>query len=234
MGEFGAIKVVSLFIPGLNLTIQVNPVTIFTTWGICLFLIGIASVVSYRLRKIPSRFQALVELLYEAFRDLTIETIGGIGHRYVPYIFTLFLFVLLSNWISIIPIFSSPTGDLNTCLGLGLIAFFTAHGTSIKERGIGGYLKMYLEPFPFLLPSNLVSEIGKLISHSFRLFGNIYAGGIVVALIPFIVLKLLGAWGVPLLLVMMPVIKGFFDVFVGAVQAFVFALLAAAYISVLL
>lgn len=234
MGEFGTIKVVSLFIPGFNLTVQVNPVTIFTTWGICLFLIGVASVASYRLRKIPSRFQALIELLYESFRSLTIETIGEIGHRYVPYIFTLFLFVLFSNWISVIPIFSSPTGDLNTCLGLGLIAFFIAHGTSMKERGIGGYLKMYLEPFPFLLPSNLVSEIGKLISHSFRLFGNIYAGGIVVALIPFIVLKLLGAWGVPLLLVMMPVLKAFFDVFVGAVQAFVFALLAAAYISVLL
>ena len=92
---------------------------------------------------------------------------------------------------------------------------------------------MYVEPFPFLLPSNIISELGKLISHSFRLFGNIYAGGIVVNLIPVIVLKLLGSTGIVLLLFMMPLLKGFFDVFVGAIQAFVFALLAAAYISVL-
>ncbi len=234
MGEFGAIKTVSLFIPWLDLTIQINPVTVFTTWGICLFLLIVATWAGSRLRKIPSRFQSLVEIVYESFRNITVETIGEIGNRYVPYILTLFLFVLFSNWISVIPIFSSPTADLNTCLGLGLLAFFIAHGTAIKERGLLGYLRMYLEPFPFLLPSNIVSEIGKLISHSFRLFGNIYAGGIVVSLIPFIVLKLTGAWGVPLLLIMMPVIKGFFDIFVGAVQAFVFALLAAAYISVLL
>ncbi len=233
MGEIGAIKTVTLYIPSLGLSFQVNPVTIFTTWGICLFLLIVASVVSYRLRRIPSRFQALIELLYESFYSLTVETIGENSQHFVPYIFTLFLFVLLSNWISLIPGFTSPTADLNTCLGLGLLAFFTAHFSAVSHKGLKGYLKMYVEPFPMLLPSNIISEIGKLISHSFRLFGNIYAGGIVISLIPMIILKLFGAWGVPLLLVMMPVLKGFFDVFVGAIQAFVFSLLAAAYISVL-
>ncbi len=233
MGEFGAIKTIPLLIPGLDVTLEINPVTIITTWVICLFLLIVASVVSYRLRKIPSRFQAFVEILYESLRGLAVDTIGKGGEKFVPYIVTLFVFVLISNWLSLIPGLASPTADLNTCLGLGLLAFFVAHGSAIREKGLLGYLKMYLEPFPFFLPLNVISEFGKLLSHSFRLFGNIYAGGIVVALIPFIVLKLLGGWGVPFLLLIMPVLKGFFDVFVGAVQALVFALLAAAYIAVL-
>ncbi len=232
MGEFGTIQVVTLTLPK-NITIQVNPSTIFVTWGICLFLLTVSAIASYRLRKIPSRFQALIELIYESMRNITIETIGAEGGKFAPYVITLFLFVLFSNWISLIPGIPSPTADLNTCLGLGLLSFFIAHISAILYKGVGGYLKMYVEPFPILLPSNIVSELGKLISHSFRLFGNIYAGGIVVSLIPFIVLKLLGYWGIPFLLVLMPILKAFFDVFVGAVQAFVFALLAAAYISVL-
>ncbi len=232
MGEFGVIKTIDIAIPYIGI-VQVNPTTIFTTWAICLFLLIVASVVSYKLRKIPSRFQAFVEIIYEAFYNLTVETIGEGAERFVPFILTLFLFVLFSNWISLIPGLESPTADLNTCLGLGLLAFIVAHSSSIMYKGIGGYLKMYVEPFPFLLPSNIISELGKLISHSFRLFGNIYAGGIVVNLIPVIVLKLLGSTGIVFLLFMMPLLKGFFDVFVGAIQAFVFALLAAAYISVL-
>ncbi len=231
--EFGAIKTVSLFIPWFNVSITVNPITIFTTWGICLFLLLVASVVSLKLQKFPGKLQALVEIIYEAFSGIVVDTIGEGGEKFVPYVLTLFLFVLLSNWISSIPGFHSPTADLNTTLGLGLIAFLVAHGSAISYKGLKGYLSGYLEPFPVFLPLNVISELGKLLSHSFRLFGNIYAGGIVVALIPYIVLKLLGYWSVPILVVAMPGLKAFFEVFVGGVQAFVFALLAAAYISVL-
>ncbi len=231
--DFGSIKTATLFIPGLNASITVNPITIFTTWGICLFLLAVASIVSLRLQKFPGKLQSLVEIIYESFSSLVIETIGEGGERFVPYVLTIFLFVLLSNWISSIPGFESPTADLNTTLGLGLIAFLVAHGSAISYKGLKEYLKGYLEPIPVFLPINIISELGKLLSHSFRLFGNIYAGGIVVALIPYIVLKLLGYWSIPLLVVFMPGIKAFFEIFVGGVQAFVFALLAAAYISVL-
>jgi len=147
--------------------------------------------------------------------------------------------VLISNWLGIIPGMKSPTEDLNTCLGLGIMVFFIAHAAAIAKKGLGKYLKGYIEPFIFFLPMNIVGEIGKVVSHSFRLFGNIFAGAVIFALTGPVILKTFSAIGLPAysatpaILVTFLVSQGFFGLFVGTVQALVFALLALTYIAVL-
>ena len=115
-----------------------------------------------------------------------------------------------------------PTKDINTTLGLGVMGFFIAHGTAIKVKGFKQYIKEYFEPMFFLMPLNVVGEVAKVISISFRLFGNIMGGSIIIVVVTHL------AYG----LVLPPFLYGFFGLFVGTVQAFVFTMLTLVYISV--
>ncbi|MFH1848352.1 MAG: F0F1 ATP synthase subunit A [Candidatus Omnitrophota bacterium] len=187
----------------------------------------------------PSKPLALFDLLYGSFADMADDAMGPDGRKFVPLVITIFLFVLFSNWISIIPGFKSPTEDLNTCLGLGILVFIISHASSIAKKGLGKYLKGYTEPFILFLPMNIMGEIGKLVSHSFRLFGNIFAGAVIFALIGPVIIKTANAMGFPTysaypsILVTFFVAQAFFGLFVGFVQALVFSLLALTYISIL-
>ncbi len=129
--------------------------------------------------------------------------------------------------MGIIPGLEEPTRDLNTCLGLGIISFFVAHIAGIHYKGLKAYLREYLEPLgplsPFLLVLNVVGEIGKTLSHSIRLYGNVMGGAVLVLVLGQLTKQLpflstfLSAW---------------FGLFVGLIQAFVFAMLAMTYIAV--
>ena len=139
-----------------------------------------------------------------------------------PFISTLFLFVLFSNWISAIPYFQSPTQDLNVTFGLALLVFVMSQVFAVRLKGGRKYLKGFIEPYPFMLPLNIVGEIAKPISHAFRLFGNIFGGAILITVISARLIPLVLPAG----------LTAFFGLFVGAIQAFVFAILAVAYINV--
>jgi F-type H+-transporting ATPase subunit a len=186
-----------------------------------------------RMQYIPSKRQALLESIVEWFDDVLKESLGPQGRRFLSFIVTLFLFILVSNWSAVIPGFLSPTRDINTCLGLGLLVLIIAHTNAIRTKGLGRYLKSYFKPYWWLFPSNVFAEVSKTLSHSFRLFGNIFAGGIVIALVPTIIMKLLHYWGIPLVLISNPLLKGFFGIFIGGIQALVFTILAVAYMGVL-
>ncbi len=118
-------------------------------------------------------------------------------------------------------LFSPPTDDLNTDLAFGLFVFLLAQGLAIYKKGIWKYIKGYFEPVAFLMPLNVIGELAKPISHSFRLFGNIMGGGILIAILSW----LLKYFVAPAFL------WGYFGLFVGLIQAFVFMMLAIAYIS---
>ena len=153
---------------------------------------------------------------------------------------TLFIFIVMSNWLGIIPSFwqilefdhpshifeafkvEEPTRDLNTTLGLGILVFFVVHFSSIKFKGIKEYVKEYFQPIFIMAPLNLIGEIAKVVSHSFRLFGNIMGGAVIIIVVSSLVRYI----AFPILL------NGFFGIFVGAVQAFVFTMLALTYIAV--
>lgn len=239
MNDVGTIATKSFLIPGINFEAVYNPATLIFT-GIVIFLILVpAFFVTRSIKRPPSKMFAAFEALYSAFFNMAREAMGEDARKFTPFVFTIFVFVLFSNWLGIVPGMKSPTDDLNTCLGLGLLVFVIAHTSAIMKKGLGKYLKGYTEPFFFFLPINVIGEVGKLISHSFRLFGNIFAGAIIFALVGPVIIKTFSAMGLPAYTATPAILatyfaaQGFFGLFVGTVQALVFALLALTYIAIL-
>ena len=171
----------------------VNTETIYPSWGIMALIILFSFLATFRLKQVPGRLQLVFELFVGGFDSLCEATLGKErGRKFLPYVGTLFIFILLCNWISFIPIpsFHEPTKDLNTTLGLGIIAFFVSHIAAIRYKGLLTYIADYFEPMieikgikipnVVFAPLNLIGELGKLISHSFRLYGNILGGAIII------------------------------------------------------
>ena len=173
----------------------------------------------------PSKPQVLFEMMYSFFEEFVNDTLGVKYSYYTPYILTIFLFIWVSNMVGMIPIpgFMEPTRNLNVPLGIGIIAILVVHGTAIKVKGVWGHFRNYLNPIEnhlFLL--DIVGEISKVVSISFRLFGNILGGAIIILVVSSLVKYLLFPVGLNL----------FFGIFVGTIQAFVFTMLALTYIGV--
>lgn len=205
---------------GLRLT--VNTATLLNTWLVMLVLIILSVVATRRMTKIPHPLQRIMEV-YVAFMDKIVrETLETTSRGYLPLVATLFLFLFLCNSIGVIPGLYEPTRDLNTPLGLGIMGFFLTHRAAIKEKGMFRYLHAYAEPFFVMAPLNIVGELAKVVSISFRLFGNIFGGAIIIAVVSPLIYHL----------VLPPILTAFFGLFVGVVQAFVFTMLTLTYIAV--
>lgn len=181
-----------------------------------------------------------VQLFWEAITiQMRNQIESAIGMRIAPFVLplavTIFVFILVSNWLSVFPLqytnahghttelLSSAAADINYVLALALFVFVCYHVAGIWRRGIVGHpLKVLKGHVAFLAPINLVEELAKPISLSLRLFGNIFAGGILVALIalfpPYIMWAPNAVWKA-------------FDMFVGAIQAFIFSILTVLYFS---
>ena len=201
----------------------VNNHTLIMTWVVIGLTLLFAWLATRSRKMVPGPWQMIAELLVDLFKELVRDALGeAYEERYFPLICALFIFLLLCNWIGIVPGLEEPTKDLNTTLGLGLMGFIIAHGTAIKVKGLKGYVKEYFEPMFFLAPLNVVGEIAKVISISFRLFGNIMGGSIIIIVVSHLI------WG----LLLPPFLYAFFALFVGTVQAFVFMMLTLVYISV--
>ena len=192
-------------------------------------ILVIASLAATRnVQKIPRGIQNLMEYALEFIRDLAKNQLGEKEYRpWVPFIGTLFLFIFVSNWSgALIPWklihlpsgeLAAPTNDINTTVALALLTSLAYFYAGFSKRGLG-YFKKYIEPTPILLPIAILEDFTKPLSLSFRLFGNILADELVVA-----VLVLLVPLFVPL-----PVMA--LGLFTSAIQALVFATLAGAYI----
>lgn len=194
---------------------------LFFTWVI-MFVLSLGSFLLTRnLKKTPKGFQTLLEAGIEGIENLVLANMGPRGKVFVPLILTIALFVLLANLISVIPGTVSPTADLNTTVALALVVFLVGHGAEIYIKGVQAWLKGFFQPYWFLFPINIVGEISQIISHSFRLYGNIFGGGILLGivsmLVPYVAPVPLLAW---------------FGILMGAIQAAVFTMLAIAYIQI--
>ncbi len=210
----------SFFIGGLK--IELNSATLINTWMIMAVLIVFGLLAARRTRILPNPLQSLAELIITVFDNLVKDALELDDRRYFPFICGLFMFLLLSNIWGLIPTFAEPTRDLNTPLGLGILGFVVAHYTGLKSKGLKGYMKTYFEPIAFMLPLNIISELAKVVSISFRLYGNIIGGSIIILVVSGLVYSL----------VLPPLLNGFFGLFVGGIQAFVFAMLTLVYISI--
>lgn len=220
MEDLANIPQFTLNLLGVHLVFNIH--TILMTWIVMAALILFGFLATRKIALLPNPFQVVGELFVTAFRSLTVDALDEeMAKKYFPIICTLFMFLLLSNWIGVIPHLSEPTKDLNTPLSFGVMGFFIAHYSGIRAKGFKEYAKAYMEPIFFMAPLNLISELSKVISISFRLYGNIMGGSIIILVVSHLVYSL----------VLPPLLSCFFGFFVGAIQAFVFTMLTLVYIS---
>ncbi|KAB3530892.1 F0F1 ATP synthase subunit A [Alkaliphilus serpentinus] len=208
--------------------------TVVNTWIIMAILIGFSIIATRSFGKIPRGIQNATEALVDVLNKLTVQTMGEDKVFFAPYIGTLFLFLLLANLWGLIG-FRQPTADINTTFGLAILTFVAIHGFGTKRKGVGGYLKGFLQPLPFMLPLNIIGELATPISLAFRLFGNMVGGFIIMALLYGGLTSLSGALGLsffPVLQAGIPVVFHlYFDLFSGVLQTFIFVMLSMVFIS---
>ncbi len=200
-----------------------------TSWFVIGVLVTSSFLASRNVRRIPSGLQNFMEYALEFIRDLAKNQIGEKEYRpWVPFVGTLFLFIFVSNWAGALVPFrlihlpegelSAPTSDINTTIALALLTSLAYFYAGFSKKGLG-YFGNYVQPVAFMLPFKIIEDFTKPLSLSFRLFGNILADELVVG-----VLVLLVPLFVPL-----PVMA--LGLFTSAIQALIFATLAAAYIG---
>nr|YP_009974106.1 ATP synthase CF0 subunit IV [Marattia laxa]QNH94031.1 ATP synthase CF0 subunit IV [Marattia laxa] len=208
---------------------QVHAQVLITSWVVIAILLGLSIVATRNLQTIPTGSQNFIEYVLEFIRDLTRTQIGEEEYRpWVPPIGTMFLFIFVSNWSGalfpwrIIQLphgeLAAPTNDINTTVALALLTSVAYFYAGLHKRGLS-YFGKYIQPTPVLLPINILEDFTKPLSLSFRLFGNILADELVVA-VPIS--------SVPLVV---PIPMMFLGLFTSAIQALIFATLAAAYIG---
>jgi len=221
MDDLGRIH--QLIIPFLGHNITINLEVVLMTWIVFAILV-VVGILSTRKRGIfPRSMQMFGELFVNQFYDLTEDALDReMAKKYGPLICALFMFLVVANWLGIIPHLEEPTKDLNTPLSLGLMGFAIAHYAGIKTKGFKAYAKEYLEPMFFMMPLNVIGELAKIVSISFRLFGNIMGGSIIILVVSHLTYSI----------VLPPLLNAFFGLFVGTIQAFVFTMLTVVYISV--
>jgi F-type H+-transporting ATPase subunit a len=197
------------------------PITqpVLVTWGIMAVLAGGSALLTRRLRLRPSTTQAAIELLVESIETQIQDTMRTDPRRFLPLIGTIFLFILTANWSSLLPGVEPPTAHLETDAALAAIVFGATIWYGIRGRGLRGYLATFADPSIVMLPLNLLETLTRTFSLVVRLFGNVMSGVFVVG----IVLSLAG------LLVPIPLMA--LDLLTGAVQAYIFSVLAMVFIG---
>ncbi|WP_028320934.1 F0F1 ATP synthase subunit A [Desulfatiglans anilini] len=206
---------------GMNLVF--NRDTLIMTWIVMAILILFGFLATRKKGILPNPFQVVAELFVGGFHDLTRDALDEkMAKKYFPLICSLFMFLILCNWLGVFPKLSEPTKDLNTPLSLGILGFVIAHYSGIKAKGFKKYAKEYCEPMFFMAPLNIIGEIAKVVSISFRLYGNILGGAIIILVVSHLIYSIL----------LPPLLICFFSLFVGTIQAFVFTMLTLVYISV--
>lgn len=192
---------------------------VVTTWAIMAILAVASWTMTRKLGPTPTRRQAVLELLVTGMTAQIEEVIRSDPRPLLPLLGTLFIFLLTANISGILPGVQAPTAHLETPAALALIVFLAVHVFGVRTRGLIGYLGSFAQPKLIMLPLNVLSEITRTFSLMVRLFGNIMSGEFLIAL----VLALAG------LLVPIPLMA--LDLLTGAVQAYIFAILAMVFIA---
>lgn len=178
----------------------------------------------------------ITKSIITALMQLIEQSSGTFIYRYYAFVASLFIFIIGCNWIALIPGVEEPTKDLNTTLALGIVAFVYIQKEMIRIHGFGSYLKDYFLPTQIFLPLDIVAgliilpikllgEIASVISLSFRLFGNIFGGAIIMEIFHRSIANSLIGNVIGTFLGVNLILTGFFIIFEGFLQAFVFSIL---------
>jgi len=195
--------------------------TIAFTWGLMLVLAMGAKLITGKLSigLKRARWQNVLEIIVIAIEE-QIEDVGlSQPQRYLGFLGTLVLFLAMGALCTIIPGYQPPTGSLSTTAALALCVFVAVPLFGIDERGLGNYLKSYVQPTFIMLPFNIISEISRTLALAVRLFGNMMSGAMIIAILltitPFI----------------FPIVMMALGLLTGMVQAYIFFILATVYIA---
>jgi F-type H+-transporting ATPase subunit a len=207
---------------------QVHGQVLINSWIVIGLILALAIFTARDLKPIPEGGQNFIEYVLEFIRDIAKTQIGHEYLNWVPFIGTMFLFIFVSNWSgALIPWkiielphgeLGAPTNDINTTAGLALLTSVAYFYAGINKKGLG-YFAKYVQPTPVLLPINILEDFTKPLSLSFRLFGNILADELVVAVL------------ISLVPLVVPIPLIFLGLFTSAIQALIFATLSGAYIG---
>jgi F-type H+-transporting ATPase subunit a len=211
--------------PDTHILLQLGPVglnaTIVWTW----VLMAVLTLSSWRITSnlssdvTMSRWQnALESVVSYASRSITAIT-GQDATPYLPFVGTLFLFIATSNLLVPLPIYEPPTGSLSTTAALAICVLFAVPIYAIRAEGVRAYFRHFLEPVPFVLPFRIIEEFTRTLSLAVRLFGNVMSGSVIAAILLTIV---------PFFF---PVLLHLLGMLTGAIQAYIFAMLAIIYIA---
>ena len=202
---------------------SIGPVPISTpvvvTWAIMAALVLGSIVATRRLALRPSRFQTVMELMVSAVTFQIQDTLRTDPAPYRSLIGTIFFYILIANWSSLIPGVEPPTAHLETDAALAAVVFVAGIYYGIRVRGLAGYLGTFTEPTIFMLPLNIAEVFTRTFSMSVRLFGNVMSGVFIIG----VVLSLAGLF-VPIPLMAL-------DLLTGAIQAYIFSVLAVVFIG---
>ncbi|MEZ0576904.1 F0F1 ATP synthase subunit A [Halodesulfovibrio aestuarii] len=195
--------------------------TIMFTWGIILFLALFSWSVTRNLTSSTDfNFrQNILEILVDGLLNQIRETTRQEPERFLPLLGTLFIFILVSNILAVVPGFEPPTGSLSTTAALALCVFFAVPYYGIRAHGLKNYLVGYIRPNPFMLPFNVVGELSRTFALSVRLFGNIMSG------------SMMGSILLILAPLFFPILMNLLGLLIGVVQAYIFVVLAAVFIA---
>ncbi|MFP4421749.1 MAG: F0F1 ATP synthase subunit A [Desulfococcaceae bacterium] len=200
--------------------LEINATLVYT-WGVMLLMVGGSWLVTRKLsdsERIP-RWQNLLEVVVTGVRDQIEEITNQQPGRFLPFLGTLFLFILICNLLTVVPGYVSPTASLSTTAGLAICVFVSVPLFGIRDRGLIGYLRQYVRPNVFMLPFNVMGELSRTLALAVRLFGNLMSGTKIVAILlavaPFF----------------FPILMRLLGLLTGVIQAYIFAVLAAVYIA---
>lgn len=195
--------------------------TIVFTWAVMALLVVGARLITLRLSdgEQLSRWQNLLEVLVVGVRNQIKDVSHEDPRQYLPFIGTLFLFIAVSNLLAVVPGFLPPTGSLSTTTALAICVLVAVPLYGIAERGVGEYLRKYVQPTVFMLPFNIMGELSRTLALAIRLYGNVMSGtiivGILIGIAPFF----------------FPIVMQLLGLLTGLIQAYIFAILAMVYIA---
>ena len=192
---------------------------VVTTWGIMLALGVFSWLATRRLTLDPGPLQTVLEGVVATIEAAIANVLPERAQLLLPFIGTLWIYILAANLLGLIPELHSPTGNLSVTSGLALLVFFSVHWFGIRSEGLRRYLRHYLSPSPLLLPFHLLSEVTRTVALAVRLFGNIMSLEMA-ALLVLLVAGLLA----PVPLLMLHIIE-------AMVQAYIFGMLALIYVA---
>ena len=193
--------------------------TVATSAAITVGLAVLAWLSTRRMRLAPGPWQAAIEGAYAAAEGAVEAVLPGHGRRVLPFVATLWLFILVANLVGVVPGLKSPTGELSTTAALALLVFLSVHVYGIRIEGPRGYLGHYLRPSPLLLPFHVIGEVSRTLALAVRLFGNIMSLQLAALLV-----LLVAGFLVPVPVLMLHVVE-------AVVQAYIFGMLALVYIA---